>query len=146
MSVESGARLILRRSIFISSSPGRQGASYFSAGDNCCRVSIIEIAPRNRRVVPREDRGKLVLLLSLSLPPFPLLFLLAILDSLLIAHGLARSPVIERAPLFLSPSHLSASCTCNRYIHLFFIRSRRVTPNRFRVSSSLPAICDGDIQ
>lgn len=146
MSVEGGARLIFRRNIFISSSLGRQGASYFSAGDDCCRVSIIEIAPRNRRVVPREDRRKLGQVSFPLSPSLPSVISPRNSRFSLIAHGLARFPVIERAPLFLSPSHLSASCTCNRYIHLFLIRFRRVTPNRFRVSSLLPAARNGDIR
>lgn len=102
-------RLILGRNIFISLSPGRRSTSYFSAG------ATIVVNNRNRN--RRAKTGSQVC------PP---LFHLAILNSL-ISHGLPRSPVIERAPLFLSPAHLSTFCTCNRYIHLFVIRFRRRT-------------------
>lgn len=68
MSVESGARLILRRGIFISSSPGRQGASYFSAGDDCCPC----VNNRNRteeQTCRAERRQREARSLALSLSP-----------------------------------------------------------------------------
>lgn len=48
--------------------------------------------------------------------------------------------MIERAPLFLSPFHLSASRTRNHYIHLFLIHFLRAAPKHLSLEQQPPSI------
>jgi len=112
----------ISRNISVSSSADRCDASYFPPATIVAACQIIEIA-ENRRVGEGVRHRVFFRYSRASIPPT------------LIAHGLSRFPVIERAPLFLSPSHLSACCTCNHYIHLFLIHFLpKAAPNRSRLS------------